>query len=70
MTPEPVLVALRHVKEHHPSVCMVVFSSAGLWNYMDDEFFAPNFGVEIDQDILECAVASVDELPAVFEIAD
>lgn len=65
--PPQVRFALAHVREHFPKVSMVVFSSDGRWQYMSRDFDAPVFKKKIDVGILEDAVDSVEELPAVFE---
>lgn len=60
--------ALKHVKEYYPDVTTVVFNKEGMWQYFTDEFEAPKFGDEIDVNILEKAVDSLEEFPAVFQI--
>ena len=61
--------ALDHVRSFYPNVCIVVFNNEGMWQYMEADFTVPSFeGTEIDIRILEAALDSVTELPAVFEI--
>ena len=67
MTPQ-VDKALKHVREYYPDVTTVVFNKYATWQYFTDEFKAPTFGNEIDVRILNEAVDSLDELPAVFQI--
>jgi hypothetical protein len=67
MTPQ-VLKAINHVKVFYPKICLVVFNTQGLWQYMDENFESSTFGDEVDVSILEEAVDSLDTLPAVFEI--
>lgn len=65
--------AMKHVREHFPHVCLVVFNREGQWQYMDDSFDAPKFGDKINVSILEDAadeVYSKFPLPAVFECDD
>jgi len=68
--PKPVLAALNHVREHFPNVVLVVFNSAGRWQYMDEYYEAPKFEGKINVSILEDAGDSVETLPAVFEHPD
>ena len=68
--PDAVLLALEHVRSLYPFVVMVVYSSDGRWQYMNDGFDSPVFDDRVDVGILEDASDAVTELPAVFEIID
>jgi len=69
--PRKVLKALNHVRKFFPDVMMVVFNSAGRWQYLTEDFNAPTFSDKIDVGILEDAANAVDNsiigFPAVFE---
>ena len=67
-TPEEVTRALAHVKQFHPTLALVVFTSNEKWLYMDADFDAFEFGDDIDVSILLEAIDSVELLPAVFEV--
>jgi hypothetical protein len=68
VTPQ-IVKAMEHVRSVFPTVCMVVFSKDGAWNYMDDCFNAPSFeGTGIDTGILEDARDSAPEFPFIYQI--
>lgn len=58
--------AIAHVSEHHPSLDIVIFTHEGRWCYMDSEFNPFVFNDKIDVSILEKALDSLPELPAIF----
>lgn len=62
-----VKIALAHVKQFHPTICMVVFNKEGQWQFMDGNFNSPKFGDEIDISILEAAQDNVPTLPYVYQ---
>ena len=63
------LEALEHVKQYHPEVDTVLFLKDGRWLYLDSENeYFPSFADEIDASILEKAIDSVDDLPAIFQL--
>lgn len=64
--PAPVRKALDHVRDFHPEVNHVVFTSEGRWLYMNEIGYTPVFGKQIDTSILESAADAVDGFPAVF----
>lgn len=65
-TPEPIITAFNHVRQHHPEVIQVFFGVDGRWMYCGDGFEAPTFGAEIDVGILEEAYAAVPYLPYAY----
>jgi hypothetical protein len=52
--------AIAHVKKFHPTVSIVIFSSDGRWQYMDEDFQGFKFDNRIDVGILEAAADSID----------
>lgn len=72
--PIEVLTALNHVRKLFPDIMMVVFNSAGRWQYLTEDYHAPKFPACIDVGILEDAANAVDNsiigFPAVFEHPD
>lgn len=66
VTPE-IEKAMKHVKEFHPEVCMVLFTKDCRWHYMDENCIAPKFDSQIDVSILEDACDSVDSFPYIFQ---
>ncbi len=67
ITPE-VQAAINHVKQFHPTLAIVAFSIEGIWQYFDKEFNSFDFKDNIDVSILEAAVDSIHERPAIFQI--
>ena len=61
--------ALKHVRQYHPEVDTVIFLKDCRWLYLDSENgYFPSFTDEIDASILEKAIDSVDDLPAIFQL--
>ena len=59
--------ALVHVRQFHPDVEIVVYTSDGRWHYVTEDFNLPTFDPKIDVGILEDAADSLEQFPAVFE---
>ena len=64
------IAACRMVTEHHPEVEHLFVSLSGRWLFCDDCFEAPTFGPEIEIDLLETMVDSLEDLPAAFYIPE
>lgn len=60
--------AFKHVRDHYPTVSMVVFTRRLKWCYMDEDFKAFDFDDNIDVSILEEAMDSVKYLPYIYEV--
>lgn len=69
ITPQ-VQAAINYVKQFHPEMAIVAFSIEGTWQYFDQEFKPIVFGDNIDIQILEEAVDSIWERPAIFQIGN
>jgi len=69
ITPE-VQSAINHVKQFHPTLAIVAFSIEGTWQYFDEDFNSFVFDDKINVSILEAAVDSVSERPAIFQIGN
>ena len=64
---EKVDKAFRHVRSFFPEVQYLVVDVSGRWHWFDDEFFAPSFdGIDIDIEILQDAIDSLDGFPNIF----
>jgi hypothetical protein len=66
ITPE-LFLAFAEVKNHFPTLSIVVIDRHGKWCYMDEDFGAFNFGDKIDVSLLEAASNSIQDTPFVFE---
>lgn len=62
--------ALDYVREFFPDVCIVAFNREGQWQYFTEDWFAPHFtdGMVEDIGILQDAVDSLSDLPAIFQL--
>ncbi len=65
ITPE-LFIAFKEVKNHFPTVSIVVFDREVKWCYMDENFNGFDFEDKIDVSILEEAIDSIENLPFVF----
>lgn len=62
-----VRTAMGHVRQFHPEVTRVYFDGSGRWQYTDGRRRGPQFGDDIDVDLLEAASDSLGNLPVTFE---
>ena len=60
--------ALDYVREFFPDVCIVAFNREGQWQYFTQEWDAPEFPYMEDVGILQDAVDSLSDLPAIFQL--
>lgn len=67
--PTPIYRALEHVRASFPAVSIVVFNSAGRWQYMSPTYDSFRFHSTVDVGILEDAQSAAESegLPAVYE---
>lgn len=66
MTPQ-LKKAFDHVKEHHPTLSIVIFDKNGAWQYMDENFESFKFNNMIDVSILEEAADSIIKVPFIYQ---
>ena len=67
--PPKVLKALQHVRSFYPDVRIVVYNTDYRWQFMTNDFDAPNFEyVNVDIGILEDAADDLITVPAVFQL--
>lgn len=68
--PEKIRLAFEEVRKHRPQVCMVMFTAAGRWVFMDEDHDIPAFKGLVDVSILEDAVDCAAEdkgLPCAYD---
>lgn len=67
-TPAAVINALKHVSAIYPEVTHLYYNTDAQWLFCSGDFKAPDFGREVDQNILEAAQSAVESFPAAFSI--
>lgn len=67
--PPAIQDAFNEVKKYHPEVCIVSYNTYGCWNFTDVNFDHPKeWSHLIDIGVLEAAMESLSEFPAIFEL--
>lgn len=56
--------AFKHVQWYHPTVTQVIYNDDAMWLYMDKDFNAFSFDNDINIDLIQSGIDSMDmELP-------
>jgi len=65
--PNALKKAFKHVKQHYPTLSIVIIGLDCRWQYMDAEFNSFIFDEKIDVSILQEGADSVETLPFIYQ---
>lgn len=63
-----IITAINHVRSVFPQVDIVIFTKEERWLYLSSSGYVPKFDEKIDVSILEKAVDSINDFPAIYQI--